>query len=50
MMMAGIHGLRLGRDLKNPLLAVFLGALLISALSVFFFKRLKKPVNLKPEK
>ena len=41
LLMAGIHGLRMGQDLKNPFLAACLGILLALALAVFLFKRLK---------
>ena len=50
MLLAGIHGLRMGRDLNNPLLAVFLGVLLVLALAVFFYKRLNKPKAPAPAK
>jgi hypothetical protein len=43
MLMAGIHGLRRGQDMVNPLLAAFLGILLVLALLVFIYKRIKKP-------
>ena len=42
MLMAAVHGLRIGQDLRSPLLAVSLGILLALALAVFFYKRLKK--------
>jgi hypothetical protein len=48
--MAGIHGLRIGQDLRNPVLAASLGIILALALGVFFFKRFHKPVAPKPTK
>ncbi len=42
-LMAGIHGLRMGQDMHNLPLAVLLGTLLVIALLVFFYKRFKKP-------
>ena len=49
-MMAGIHGLRMGQELHNPLLAAFLGVLIMFVLSVFFYKRLNKPAAARTNK
>jgi hypothetical protein len=43
MLMAGLHGVRIGQDMRNPLISILLGTLLVAAIAVFVFKRLKKP-------
>ena len=50
MLMAAVHGLRIGQDLRSPWLAASLGILLALALAVFFYKRLKKPAAQKARK
>jgi hypothetical protein len=42
MLMAGIHGLRTGKDLRHPLLAIVMGTLLFLSIAVFFYKRVYK--------